>query len=158
MDHILTSNQVRKSWDLLKTRFRSTKILKAIANFYVLAIGFAGLIYSAKKRLKFFRVKGESMSPTLEQGDIVIGALNLPVKKTDLIVFKEPLTELLVIKRVTEVFDDGFVVEVKGDNYANSIDSKNYGPVSLNDPYYKVICVARKNPKKFKRVSLTLGL
>ena len=72
-------------------------------------------------------VVGDSMSPTLQQGDIIIyrpihSKKFLP-KKGSIVVVKDPQsTKTLIIKRIYE--ENPLGLELRGDNEVNSIDSR----------------------------------
>jgi signal peptidase I len=63
-----------------------------------------------------FRVRSQSMQPTLHDGDQVLVVRPAPPRRGDVIVFREPATGGTVIKRVVAIggdevgFDDGWLV------------------------------------------------
>ena len=81
---------------------------------------------------KCCRVIGDSMKPTLYEGNIVVYR---PTKRRTLlpevgsiVIVEDPLqSNFLIIKRVVLIKDSG--VELKGDNENESIDSRNFGIV-----------------------------
>jgi phage repressor protein C with HTH and peptisase S24 domain len=72
-------------------------------------------------------VSGESMFPTLRPGDFVIG-LRTSKFQPGQVVLLEDSNFRLVIKRLTKL--EGANCWVEGDNPAQSIDSRQYGPIS----------------------------
>ncbi len=85
---------------------------------------------------KICKVDGESMSPTLSKGDIVIyRALekeDLDKLKGKIIVFIHPLKgKFLMVKRVKEATTLG--IEVRGDNENSSIDSRQFGNINKSN-------------------------
>lgn len=79
------------------------------------------------KRLLIRRVVGHSMLPTLKQGQIIV-ALKKSFKKGDIVVAWMAGRE--VVKRVTYFDDTSGRVLLKGDNAADSTDSRQLGPVT----------------------------
>ncbi len=78
------------------------------------------------------RVVGNSMEPSLYEGDLVIFR---PIKSGDnhlknlIVVFKDPLDpNSLMVKRVFKEKPEG--LELRGDNELSSIDSRQFGIVN----------------------------
>ena len=79
------------------------------------------------------QVVGDSMIPTLRQGDIVIYR---PIKpgnyaptKGCIVVVKDPINpKTLIIKRVHK--ENSLGLDIRGDNKENSIDSRQFGLVN----------------------------
>ena len=81
-----------------------------------------------------FRVNGASMLPMLKEGEEVLVDVQayeaaLP-QVGDIVVAQHPYKKIKLIKRVAEVLKDGRFV-LKGDNLAESSDSRDFGAVSL---------------------------
>lgn len=72
------------------------------------------------------RVYGNSMLPTLKQGNIVLAVKKKRVKVNDLIIAKVNKKE--VVKRVKSITNDGSLY-LLGDNLSQSTDSRTYGNV-----------------------------
>ncbi len=91
--------------------------------------------------LKLLRVRGQSLTPDYREGDYVLAAKapfpSGKIKAGDVIVFRQPGYGRL-IKRVTQVLDDGRAFEVRGTQVA-STDSRNFGPVPADCASGKVI-------------------
>ncbi len=89
------------------------------------------------RRRKRFRVTGNSMTPLLKPSDEVLidpkaYQQSLPTPG-DIIVTRHPdRSELKIIKRVELVLEDGRCL-LKGDNRAESTDSRTFGPVPVSD-------------------------
>ncbi len=78
-----------------------------------------------------FRVTGASMVPLLEPGDEVLvdtrAYRKTPPRPGDIVVARHPYrTDLLLIKRVAQVLDNGYCA-LKGDNPSESTDSRTFG-------------------------------
>ena len=87
------------------------------------------------------RVTGDSMLPTLRAGQLVLVRRTEP-KVNDIVVAEHPVTEDLIIKRLTKIEADGYWLE--GDAHrpetaATSSDSWVFGAV----PRERIIGVAR---------------
>ena len=80
-------------------------------------------------------VEGESMRPTLEPGDWLLGDpdayADAPPGVGDLVLVPDPREHSrLLVKRVAEVHDGGRELLVAGDAHDTSTDSRAFGPVS----------------------------
>ena len=74
-------------------------------------------------------VRGESMEPTLRDGDVVLVRWAARVRRGDLVVVRRPdRPQLLLVKRAWHRHPEGWWVE--GDNPASSDDSWTFGPVA----------------------------
>ena len=94
-------------------------------------------------------VEGESMEPTLHEGDVVLVSRMSRIKRNDIVIAKPKY--VYVIKRAVGVPGDDFDGVLKdgyyyimGDNRDHSYDSRNYG--STNTIKGKVICRILPNP------------
>ena len=115
-----------------------------------LAAAVATAIVTVGVRRSLVRVRGLSMRPTLRDGDLVVTLPLLPADVPDrfsglartvrtcllrpgtVVVLSEPDDPThLIIKRATEVSDDG--VDVIGDDPGWSIDSRTFGTVPHRD-------------------------
>ena len=85
--------------------------------------------------LKHCRVSGDSMYPTLKEGDLIIYK---PFKNFDnelseglLVVVTHPLREkTLIVKRISKIYSE--TIEILGDNESRSIDSRQFGQIHTN--------------------------
>lgn len=89
-------------------------------------------------------VSGNSMYPTYKDGEILIGTMIFnrnKLKIGDVVVYRSPSDDRLVIKRITDILLDYrhtyFFFE--GDNKEDSYDSRNYGYVHIDNLVCKVI-------------------
>ena len=92
------------------------------------------------------RVEGESMLPTLVEGDILLGVKRCNKKKLkegDVVILIPPYDKsIFVVKRITAIKTDrknNLKFFVEGDNKKVSFDSREYGWVSSNKIVAKVI-------------------
>lgn len=76
-------------------------------------------------------VCGDSMFPTYNDGDILIGCRFFKMKISSVYVFHPPLGEKYVVKRLTDCTDEGLYFE--GDNKKISFDSRYYGCVERRE-------------------------
>ena len=72
---------------------------------------------------QYFKIKGESMLPTLQSGDIVMTSNLVEINRNDIVVFNDA-TYGTVVKRVRSIKKNYF--KVKSDNL------KTYSPVCSN--------------------------
>ena len=95
--------------------------------------------------LKFFKVRGDSLTPEYSQGDFVLVSkipfLFAPPTPGDVIAFHQPGYGML-IKRIHSMLPDGGL-NVIGD-HPDSVDSRIFGSVRRIDILGKVIWHIRK--------------
>ncbi len=103
--------------------------MKFLINFCLFLIIIISLIFDIVK------IEGNSMKPDYEEGSIVIVSANiLGLRKTkpgDIVVFKNPETERLNIKRCSAAYKD--TVFLTGTNLSESTDSRHFGRIPKND-------------------------
>jgi nickel-type superoxide dismutase maturation protease len=110
--------------------------------FFIMEIPTAGW----KDRILFFlgrrdafRVEGNSMMPTLNDGDVVLVRRTRRVKVGNVILAKHPYQQSVkVLKRISEINEQGRLV-LTGDNPEESTDSRTFGSISSADVMGKVI-------------------
>lgn len=89
-----------------------------------------------KPPISKFTVYGKSMLPVLKEGqDVVSMNWFYKVKVGDIVVIKQDGKEM--VKRVQKV--QGNKVLVQGDNAQESIDSRQFGPVKMDQIVGKVV-------------------
>lgn len=88
-----------------------------------------------KLKICFRRVVGNSMQPSLKQGNIVLGISKKIYKVGDIVLVKVSGKE--VIKRIIFIKDNTY--DIRGDNASFSTDSRNYGFIDSNQILAKVI-------------------
>ena len=80
------------------------------------------------KRIQI-RIHGNSMWPTLQDGDRV-EALEGPTPVVgDIVVAHHPMKDMTVIKRVKRIQSDGLFIEGDNPDPLGSDDSHNFGPI-----------------------------
>ena len=78
-------------------------------------------------RTERYRVVGESMMPTLLDGEFVLVASTPDVREDQIVLARHPDdAELVMLKRVTRIVDDRYFL--MSDNPAGT-DSRRFGPV-----------------------------
>ncbi len=86
-------------------------------------------------RQKRFVISGPSMLPTLKPGDQVLvdvkSHLRRPIRASEIVLFKQPSGDLIMVKRVHSVVEDA--VHVRGDNVDESSDSRHFGQVPIGN-------------------------
>ncbi|MFV0260256.1 MAG: nickel-type superoxide dismutase maturation protease [Acidimicrobiales bacterium] len=101
----------------------------------------AELLAWAGGRRRRYRVTGPSMEPTLRAGEQVLVNDRAPARRGDVIVARHPeRPDLVVVKRVAEVGDDGRITLVS-DNPAAGTDSRRWGPVAGDAALGRVVLV-----------------
>ena len=95
------------------------------------------LLISARRA---YRVEGDSMLPTVKNGDTVLADPCADLLVGDIVVVDHPyVRSLKLIKRVESIQSNGRYV-LAGDNPEASTDSRSFGSVSKNDIKGKVVC------------------
>ena len=84
------------------------------------------------------QVCGNSMNPTYRDGDIVLGCRLYSVNIKSIYVFRPPVGEKYVVKRLTQVSPTNKLF-FEGDNPEGSFDSRMYGYVSRDKVVAKCI-------------------
>lgn len=86
-------------------------------------------------------VHGESMCPTLQNGDTLIcNTKNTNPKIGDIVVIKpsfKAVPDKFIIKRVIDIKDNQIFIQ--GDNTNNSYDSRNFGWINIDQVFGVVI-------------------
>jgi nickel-type superoxide dismutase maturation protease len=91
-------------------------------------------------RLKAFRVQGDSMLPTLRNGDVVLISPNASVAPNDIVLAKHPYKQSVkLLKRVVSIDDNGRY-SLAGDNPDESTDSRTFGTLTKEQIEGKAVC------------------
>tara|TARA_B100001179_G_scaffold176451_1_gene131693 strand:+ start:371 stop:664 length:294 start_codon:yes stop_codon:yes gene_type:complete len=75
------------------------------------------------------RVHGDSMWPTLKDGDYVEAIQGQPPVVGDIVVVHHPFKKMRVIKRVKRILQEGVFIQGDNPDPIGSDDSHNFGPV-----------------------------
>ena len=90
-------------------------------------------------RRRAFLVEGESMVPTLKNGDIVLVDPQANFSIGDVVLAKHPYkSSVMILKRIAD--KDNRTLSLAGDNPAESTDSRTFGAVSIESIIGKVVC------------------
>ena len=73
------------------------------------------------------QIHGDSMWPTLRDGDVVEAIQGLSPVVGDIVVAKHPFKKMNVIKRVKRILGDGIFIEGDNPDPIGSEDSHNFG-------------------------------
>jgi len=86
------------------------------------------------------RVSGGSMQPALRDNDIVLTTRSREIAVGDIVVAAHPFkSSVTVIKRVAAIDDQGRF-DLRGDDPAESSDSRSFGNIPIKKIYGKVVC------------------
>lgn len=92
-----------------------------------------GEIWSwARGRRRRLRVLGESMTPTLGDGQFVLYEPGASVDVGSIVVAKHPSQPIEIVKRVASIDPVG-LVELASDNTAAGTDSRTFGRIDIDD-------------------------
>jgi len=75
------------------------------------------------------RIHGDSMWPTLRDGDCVKAETDTHPEIGNIVVAKHPWKEIHIVKRVKEILPDGFFLEGDNPDPTGTEDSHNFGPI-----------------------------
>ena len=93
---------------------------------------------------KIFRVQGDSMLPTLTDGDTVMIIPTKSIAPGDVVLANHPYkSSVKMLKRVSEIDGDGRY-SLTGDNPAESTDSRTFGSLSIECIQGKAVCRVSK--------------
>jgi nickel-type superoxide dismutase maturation protease len=94
---------------------------------------------------EIFEIEGESMSPTLIEGDLALINYPAEIKEGDIVLAHHPFEKgSKLIKRVWKITPEGKYFLI-GDNLAKSTDSRNFGELPATDILGKVEAKIRKS-------------
>ena len=89
---------------------------------------------------EIFIIEGDSMLPTLKQGDCVFINPSAKPKVGDIVLFLHPFKQSVkVVKRLAQITSDGRYFLV-GDNALESTDSRSFGAISAKDILGVAVC------------------
>ena len=119
-----------------KSRFRQTLLGTVYALITVAAVA----ILVATLWLPVLRVTGTSMSPTMEDGDIVVSVKNSGYERGDMIAFY--YNNKILVKRVVALAGEWINIDADGNVYINDVlydepylTEKAYGQCDIEFPY-----------------------
>jgi nickel-type superoxide dismutase maturation protease len=94
------------------------------------------------------RVGGDSMIPTLDDGDVVIIKSRFIPEIGDVVLVDHPFKQSVsMLKRIAEITDSGRF-ELRGDNLDESTDSRTFGSVPLEYIKGKAVCRLKRNDRR----------
>lgn len=92
-------------------------------------------------RRRAFLVEGDSMAPTIVNGDSVLVNPHSPIETGDIVAADHPFKKSVkLIKRVESIDRLTGRIELHGDNPDSSTDSRSFGAISKRDIAGKVVC------------------
>ncbi|MEP6902599.1 MAG: nickel-type superoxide dismutase maturation protease [Actinomycetota bacterium] len=85
-------------------------------------------------------VEGDSMLPTLKNGDGILIDADAVISEGDIVLAKHPFKKsVIILKRLAEIDENGNYFLV-GDNPAESTDSRTFGAISAKHILGKAVC------------------
>ena len=113
-------------------------------------IDWKGRILSLIGIREIFEVEGDSMSPTLNDGDLVLVNFHTEFKVGDIILANHPFDKgAKLIKRIWKISPEGNYFLI-GDNLAKSTDSRNFGELLAKEILGKI--EAKLNKSNFLNI------
>ena len=98
------------------------------------------LIMYRMGRRRAFLVEGDSMTPTLGSGEVVLVRPSKIYGVGDIVLAEHPYkSSVNVLKRIDRIEPNGSL-HLVGDNPAASTDSRTFGAVSIESIIGKVVC------------------
>lgn len=134
-----TSADVEKELQRVRYTRKYHRMIRSTVSVLLVVAAVAILISSLL--VPVFRIYGTSMSPTLEEGDIVVSVRTSDLRQKDLIAFY--YNNRLLVKRVIASAGDWVDIDDKGNVYVNSvlldedeyIKEKSLGECNIPLPY-----------------------
>ena len=97
---------------------------------------------------KAVRVNGDSMTPTLDDGDVVLVERNADTNIGDVVLAQHPYKQsVTMLKRIAAIDENGRF-ELRGDNASDSTDSRTFGSVSIEYIKGKAVCRLKRNDRR----------
>lgn len=91
-------------------------------------------------RRRIFKVAGDSMSPTLTDGDVILISPKASIVPGDIVVAKHPYKQSVkILKRVAAIDENGRY-SLEGDNPDESSDSRTFGTLPIEYIHGKAVC------------------
>ncbi len=91
-------------------------------------------------RRRAFLVEGDSMLPTLKNGDGILIDADAKIDAGDILLAKHPFKKsVIILKRLAEIDENGNYFLV-GDNPSESTDSRTFGAISAKHILGKAVC------------------
>jgi nickel-type superoxide dismutase maturation protease len=110
------------------------------------ALLFDRLLFLIRFR-KAVRVRGDSMMPTLDDGDVVLVARGADMNIGDVVLAQHPYKQsVTILKRITAIDTKGRF-ELRGDNSTDSTDSRIFGSVPIEYIKGKAVCRLKRNDR-----------
>lgn len=89
---------------------------------------------------EIFIIEGDSMLPTLKEGDCVFINPSAKPKVGDIVLFRHPFKQSVnVVKRLAQITPDGRYF-LLGDNALESTDSRSFGAIAAKDILGVAVC------------------
>ncbi len=91
-------------------------------------------------RRRGFMIEGNSMLPTLKNGDAVLINPQAKFETGDIVLANHPFKQSVkILKRIGEISKDGSFLLI-GDNKDESSDSRSFGKISASEILGKAVC------------------
>lgn len=90
------------------------------------------------------QVCGDSMYPTFNDGDIILGCRLFSLKESEVYVYKSPADNKTVIKRLLQISNITGKLFFTGDNSDHSYDSRMYGYITKDKVIARYILTIHK--------------
>ncbi len=133
-----TTSRLEEELEKEKYKLKYNKLLKNTLSTILVVISFSILI--ATLIFPVFKIYGESMTPTLNEGDVVLSIKNKNIKNGDVIVFY--YNNKILIKRVIATSSEWVNIDENGNVYVNDvllkesyIKEKSLGNADIKFPY-----------------------
>jgi nickel-type superoxide dismutase maturation protease len=97
------------------------------------------VLYALGRR-RAFRVQGDSMSPTVKDGEVVMISPKASVEPGDIVLAKHPYKQSVKMLKRIESIDENGEYSLVGDNPGESTDSRTFGTVAREYIDGKAIC------------------
>lgn len=136
--NIPSTNELTKELQNEKFKYKYKKILKSTIYTLIVVIAFSSL--ASTLLFPMLEIHGYSMSPTITQGDIVLGIKRAKYQSGDIVAFY--YNNRILVKRVVACSSDWVSIDEEGNVYVNDkllnepyVNKKMLGDTDIEYPY-----------------------
>lgn len=133
-----TLGQLKSELEREKKKVQRWQMIRSVVS--ILAVVAAVTILLTTFFFPVFRIQGNSMAPTMKEGEIVLAMKNGEFQRGDIVVLK--FHDQLLVKRVIAEAGDWIKIDLDGNVFVNEelieesyLQEKHYGNCTLEFPY-----------------------
>jgi len=133
-----TTSQLEKELNREKYKFRYKSLLKSTIYVLIIVVAISALV--ATLFFPVLQIYGESMEPTLSEGEIVVTVKKSELKQGDIIAFYH--NNRILVKRIIATSSEWVNIDEEGNVFVNDkllkepyLEKKSYGESDISYPY-----------------------